>query len=98
MASASWDRKRAAHLYRRAGFGGTPEELDRAVSLGREGAVSHLVDYDAISTADLDAYLDLFGFDLAGSRTTPPGRAALSSCRAGGSCGCSTRRARSRRR
>ena len=28
MAPALWDRKRAAHLYRRAGFGGTPEELD----------------------------------------------------------------------
>ena len=68
MASPSWDRKRAAHLYRRAGFGGTPEELDLAVSLGREGAVSRLVDYDDISTADLDAYLDLFGFDLAGYR------------------------------
>jgi Protein of unknown function (DUF1800) len=66
MASPSWDRKRAAHLYRRAGFGGRPEDLDRAVSLGREGAVSHLVDYDGISTADLDAYLDTFGFDLAG--------------------------------
>ena len=64
MATASWDRSRAAHLYRRAGFGGTSEELDRAVSLGREGAVSYLVDYDRISTAELDAYLDLFGFDL----------------------------------
>ncbi len=62
----SWDRKRAAHLYRRAGFGGTRRDLDLAVSLGREGAVSHLVDYDGISTADLDAYLDLFGFNLAG--------------------------------
>ena len=66
MASASWDRKRAAHLYRRAGFGGRPEDLDRAISLGREGAVSYLVDYDGISTADLDAYLGLFGFDLEG--------------------------------
>ena len=66
MASASWDRKRAAHLYRRAGFGGKPEDLDLATSLGREGAVSHLVDYDGISTADLDAYLGLFGFNLAG--------------------------------
>ncbi len=66
MASASWDRKRAAHLYRRAGFGGRPEDLDRAISLGREGAVSYLVDYDGISTADLDAYLGLFGFDLGG--------------------------------
>jgi|SRR5215471_589336 len=64
--TGAWDRKRAAHLYRRAGFGGTPDELDLAVWLGREGAVSRLVDYEAISTADLDAYLDLFGFDVAG--------------------------------
>ena len=71
MPSLSWDRKRAAHLYRRAGFGGTPEELELAGSLGRERAVSRLVDYDAISTADLDAYLDLFGFDIDGSGDAP---------------------------
>ena len=64
MAATTWDRRHAAHLYRRAGFGGTPEDLDLATSLGREGAVSSLVDYDAIPTADLDAYLGLYGFDL----------------------------------
>ena len=97
MASSPWDRKRAAHLYRRAGFGGTPEELDLAVSLGREGAVSHLVDYDAISTADLDAYLDLFGFDLAGygEGIHDPG-ATFSG--AGGTCACSTAPGRCRKR
>jgi len=62
MASA-WDRKRAAHLYRRAGFGATAAELDLAIGLGREGAVSRLVDYDTISTDALDSWLDLFGFD-----------------------------------
>jgi hypothetical protein len=65
MPSLSWDRRRAAHLYRRAGFGGTPEELDLAVSLGREGAVAYLVDYESISTADLDAYVDLYSYGLA---------------------------------
>src|SRR5262245_36855344 len=61
-----WDRKRAAHLYRRAGFGGTREELDRAVSRGREGAVSRPLDYETASTADLADYLDLLGYDLTG--------------------------------
>ncbi len=66
-----WDRKRAAHLHRRAGFSGTPQELDEAVSLGREGAVSRLVDYDTISTAELEANLGLWGFDLDGYQDVP---------------------------
>jgi len=61
--ASTWDRKRAAHLYRRAGFGASPAELDHATALGREGAVSLLVDFDAISTDALDSWLDLFGFD-----------------------------------
>jgi uncharacterized protein (DUF1800 family) len=69
--TATWDRRRASHLYLRAGFGASPEELDLAVSLGREGAISRLVDYDSISTADLDAYLDTFGFDLESDADAP---------------------------
>jgi len=65
-----WDRRRAAHLHRRAGFGGSPEELDLAVGLGREGAVARLVDYEAISSADLDAYLDLSGLNVTDSNST----------------------------
>ena len=94
----TWDRKRAAHLYRRAGFGGTPEELDLAVSLGREGA---------ISARRLRRDLDRRPRRLPGPlRFRPRGypggdsrRAAASSTpAAGGTCGCSTRRARSKRR
>ena len=40
-----WDGKMAAHLLRRAGFGGTLEEIDAAVAVGPEGAVGMLVDY-----------------------------------------------------
>jgi len=65
MVLGSWDRKRAAHLYRRAGFGGSREELDAAVSLGREGAVGYLVDYENVSSQELDAFLGQYGFDLA---------------------------------
>ena len=48
---APWDRARAAHLARRAGFGATPEELDGLVELGLEGAVSHFVDVDRVDEA-----------------------------------------------
>jgi hypothetical protein len=69
--SSPWDRRRAAHLYRRAAFGATPEELDLAVSLGREGAVSRLVDYERIPSDELDAFLGLYGFDLGGYEEVP---------------------------
>jgi len=51
--SILWTRDAAAHLLRRAGFGGTPAEIDDLYSRGLEGAVSRLVDYEAI---DLTAY------------------------------------------
>lgn len=50
--SSSWTRKQAAHLLRRAGFGGTPEQITYLTRLGREGAVDYLVDYEKID-ADL---------------------------------------------
>lgn len=43
-----WTPVQAAHLLRRAGFGGTPAEVDKLSALGLEGAVQYLVDYDAI--------------------------------------------------
>src|SRR4051812_16592146 len=42
-AEAPWDRKRAGHLYRRAAFGGSLEELEAAVQAGPERAVSALL-------------------------------------------------------
>jgi uncharacterized protein (DUF1800 family) len=53
MSSVNWTRDAAAHLLRRAGFGGTPTEIDALYARGLEGAVSYLVDYDSI---DLTAY------------------------------------------
>lgn len=43
-----WDRAAAEHLLRRAGFGGSPEEIDRLAALGLDAAVDHLVDYHLI--------------------------------------------------
>ena len=42
-ADTNWSRDDAAHLLRRAGFGGTPVEIDRLFALGREGAVDYLI-------------------------------------------------------
>src|SRR5687767_14094485 len=42
-----WDRECAAHLARRAGFGASPEELERLTALGCEAAVAHFVDHPA---------------------------------------------------
>jgi uncharacterized protein (DUF1800 family) len=45
-------RSRIAHLYRRAGFGARPDELDAAVAAGYEATVDRLVD---LSVADAAA-------------------------------------------
>src|SRR5512142_1394242 len=48
---SNWDFGRAAHLLNRAGFGGTPDEIDKLVALGPDKAVSSLVNYEG--TLDL---------------------------------------------
>ncbi len=40
-----WDYAMAAHLLRRAGFGGTMEETDRLVAMGPADAVASIVEY-----------------------------------------------------
>jgi hypothetical protein len=55
MASLSYDE--AAHLLRRAGFGGTPDEIDDLSSRGREGAVDFLINYSQINNSAMDSLL-----------------------------------------
>jgi hypothetical protein len=43
-----WNFTNAAHLLNRAGFGGTPAEIERLVELGPEKAVAWLVDFEKI--------------------------------------------------
>ncbi|MSR63770.1 MAG: DUF1800 domain-containing protein [Planctomycetes bacterium] len=40
--AGAWDRAAAAHLYRRAGFGATPAELERALEVGHEASLEQL--------------------------------------------------------
>jgi uncharacterized protein (DUF1800 family) len=55
MASITFDE--AAHLLRRMGFGGSPEEIEALVARGREGAVDHLINYNQVDNAALDALI-----------------------------------------
>ncbi len=48
LPASKWNYATAAHLLNRAGFGGTPAEVEKLVKLGLDGAVSHLVDYEKI--------------------------------------------------
>src|SRR5580700_1990915 len=44
----SWDFATAAHLLNRAGFGGSPAEIDKLADLDRDAAISSLLDYEYI--------------------------------------------------
>jgi uncharacterized protein (DUF1800 family) len=69
MSAIVWTREAAAHLLRRAGFGGTPSEIDALHAKGSvEAAVSSLVDYDSIDTAAYEASLASKGYDLTRTR------------------------------
>jgi uncharacterized protein (DUF1800 family) len=68
VATPTWTREAAAHLYRRAGFGGTPAEIDALFARGFEGAVSWFVDYDSISTDAYESQLAARAYNL--QRTT----------------------------
>jgi uncharacterized protein (DUF1800 family) len=65
---AIWTREAAAHLYRRAGFGGTPSEIDALYARGLEGAVDWLVDYESVPLDEYESALSARGYDL--QRTT----------------------------
>ena len=55
MASITYDE--AAHLLRRMGFGGSPDEIDNIASRGREGAVDFLINYDQVDNRAMDDLL-----------------------------------------
>ena len=60
----NWTREAAAHLLRRAGFGGTPAEIDDLYSRGLAGAVARLVDYEAIDVAAYEQALTAKNYNL----------------------------------
>src|SRR6185369_15444876 len=61
MATLSYDE--AAHLLRRMGFGGPPEEIDALAAKGREGAVDYLIAYRQVDNRLMEDQLQR-GFDF----------------------------------
>jgi len=47
MEESGWDIAAARHLLLRAGFGGTPAEIERLHAMGLHAAVDHLVDFES---------------------------------------------------
>lgn len=50
--ATEWNQQRAAHLLRRAGFGGTPAQITELAALPLEEAVSRIVDFESIPQTD----------------------------------------------
>ncbi len=61
ISAADWTYDRAAHLLERAGFGGTPAQIEQLAQLTPEQAVARLVDYQKIDASHLPAF-DPSGF------------------------------------
>ena len=51
-----WSYDRAAHLLERAGFGGTPEEIETLAAMTPAQAVAHLVDYERLANDNLPPF------------------------------------------
>ncbi|MCB1747081.1 MAG: DUF1800 domain-containing protein [Gammaproteobacteria bacterium] len=75
IAPQAWDRAAAAHLLERAGFGGTPREVDRLAALGPDAAVRYLVNFDGAPPAALPPFEHSGIFDP-GLDPFPPSRPA----------------------
>jgi uncharacterized protein (DUF1800 family) len=54
---ASLSDVEAAHLLRRAGFGGNPQDIDDLVARGREGAVDYLINFTQIDNSAMESLL-----------------------------------------
>jgi hypothetical protein len=74
IAARDWNIERAAHLLERAGFGGTPEEIERLAALTPQQAVDSLVDYQRIDNSGARAFEESGVWD-AGMDPFPPSRA-----------------------
>ena len=64
ITKADWNYARAGHLLERAGFGGTPEEIERLARMTPQAAVNYLVDYESIRN-DLPPFEESGIFDEA---------------------------------
>ncbi len=75
IAAADWSRAAAAHLLERAGFGGTPAEVDALARLAPRAAVRYLVRFEGAPDTALPPFEHSGIFD-AGLDPFPPSRPA----------------------
>jgi hypothetical protein len=64
ITKADWNYARAGHLLERAGFGGTPAEIERLAGMTPQQAVNYLVDYESVRN-DLPPFEESGIFDEA---------------------------------
>jgi len=60
--------RRAAHLLRRAGFGGTLAQIQEFAQLSREDAANRLLSFESVDNSALEARLAAANFDLSGAK------------------------------
>jgi uncharacterized protein (DUF1800 family) len=58
MSAAEWNADRAAHLLAHAGFGGTPQEIEKLANAGLDGAVRALVHYEHIPNPKMQPFVE----------------------------------------
>ena len=75
IANADWNYETAAHLLERAGFGGTPAQVEALAALSPTAAVNSLVNFDSANNHHLQAF-EHSGIHDPGLEPFPPSRPA----------------------
>ena len=76
IGAANWNYDFAAHLLERAGFGGTPEEINALAKMTPAQAVARLVRFQGVDASPLPAF-DESGVHDPGIEPFPPSRPAV---------------------
>src|SRR6202165_391020 len=76
IGTADWNYDFAAHLLERAGFGGTPEEIEALAKMTPAQAVARLVRFQGTDTSQLPPF-DHSGVHDPGLEPFPPSRPAV---------------------
>ena len=76
ISSADWNYDFAAHLLERAGFGGTPEEIEALAAMPPARAIARLVRFEGTNTDHLTPF-DESGIHDPGLEPFPPSRPAV---------------------
>ena len=75
ITNSDWNYETAAHLLERAGFGGTPAQIEALAALSPKAAVNSLVNFDSANNRHLQAFKHS-GIHDAGLEPFPPSRPA----------------------